>query len=356
MSNTVAQPSLQASASTSNLSTNLSSDSRKKSHGTIKAEAHSFNYVFKTFIAGGTAGCAAKTLVAPLDRVKILFQSSNPHFEKYSGTYLGVFRAGKEIFHTSGIRGLFQGHMATLLRIFPYAAIKFVAYEQIRNLLARSGRSTPRTEFVAGSLAGLSSVLCTYPLDLIRVRMAYEMPKNGKVPGFLDTLKVVYQEKIPSTSFFRLPVTNLYTGFGLTVIGVIPYAGASFWTHSMMQRLFRERFPNALVTKDRKVQQETGEKVRLKAWAQLICGGVAGAFAQTVSYPIEVTRRHFQVRGAVNPENNRTTVKEVITKIYQSKGVGGFFVGLSIGYLKVTPLVAVSFYAYERMKWLLNIH
>lgn len=28
--------------------------------------------------------------------------------------------------------GLYQGHSVTLLRIFPYAAIKFVAYEQYR--------------------------------------------------------------------------------------------------------------------------------------------------------------------------------------------------------------------------------
>ncbi|ORX88346.1 mitochondrial carrier protein LEU5 [Basidiobolus meristosporus CBS 931.73] len=355
MSNTVIQTPIPASGTSSNLPSNLSSAARLQNRGKAKTETKSLSYVLKTFVAGGVAGCAAKTLVAPLDRVKILFQSSNPHFEKYSGTYLGVFKAGKEIFASTGIRGLFQGHLATLLRIFPYAAIKFVAYEQFKNVLVYSGHDTPRMEFVAGSLAGLSSVLCTYPLDLIRVRMAYEIPKNGGMPGFLDTLKLVYHEKIPSTSWIRLPVTNLYTGFGLTVVGVIPYAGVSFWTHSMMQKLFRSHFPNALVTKDRQTQ-ETGEKVRLKAWAQLVSGGVAGALAQTVSYPIEVTRRHFQVRGAVNPENNRTTVKEVVTKIYRSKGVGGFFVGLSIGYLKVTPLVAVSFYAYERMKWLLNIH
>lgn len=32
--------------------------------------------------------CQAKTAVAPLDRVKILFQASNPDFQKYAGTWL----------------------------------------------------------------------------------------------------------------------------------------------------------------------------------------------------------------------------------------------------------------------------
>jgi solute carrier family 25 protein 16 len=40
--------------------------------------------------------------------------------------------AGRDIYKNAGFMGLFQGHSATLIRIFPYAAIKFVAYEQYR--------------------------------------------------------------------------------------------------------------------------------------------------------------------------------------------------------------------------------
>ena len=93
----------------------------------------------------------AKTVVAPLDRVKILFQASNPEFQKYagtlalcyssaltseplSGTWTGAFRATAQIYADSGARGLLQGHSATLLRIFPYAAIKFMAYDQIEHV------------------------------------------------------------------------------------------------------------------------------------------------------------------------------------------------------------------------------
>ncbi len=67
----------------------------------------------------------AKTVVAPLDRVKILFQASNPQFAKYTGSWFGVVTAMKDIYKDEGARGLFRGHSATILRIFPYAAIKF---------------------------------------------------------------------------------------------------------------------------------------------------------------------------------------------------------------------------------------
>jgi solute carrier family 25 protein 16 len=75
----------------------------------------------------------------------------------------------------------------------------------------------------------------------------------------------------------------------------------------------------------------------------------------TASYPFEVVRRKMQVAGALD---SRVFVGmwDTAKRVYLSKGPRGFFVGLSIGYLKVTPMMAVSFTAYERMKALLAIN
>lgn len=97
----------------------------------------------------------AKSLIAPLDRVKILFQTASPDFAKYKGTRLGLWRAARAIYGQDGVLGLFQGHSVTLLRIFPYAAIKFVAYEQIRSvLIANPDQETSIRRMLSGSLAG----------------------------------------------------------------------------------------------------------------------------------------------------------------------------------------------------------
>ena len=51
-----------------------------------------------------------------------------------TGTWSGAFRAFTQIYKEGGSLALFQGHSATLLRIFPYAAIKFMAYDQIEDV------------------------------------------------------------------------------------------------------------------------------------------------------------------------------------------------------------------------------
>ena len=98
----------------------------------------------------------AKTVIAPLDRIKILFQTGNPQFKQYSGSVRGMGRGLVYIWTTTGIYGLFQGHTATLLRVFPYAAIKFVAYDQIRDhLIPSKTEEIWYRRIAAGSLAGM---------------------------------------------------------------------------------------------------------------------------------------------------------------------------------------------------------
>ncbi|KAI8089364.1 mitochondrial carrier domain-containing protein [Halteromyces radiatus] len=328
-----------------------------------------WDYVIRSGLAGGIAGCMAKTAIAPLDRVKILFQARNPVFEKYAGTFTGAFKAGRDIFKNGGVLGLFQGHSVTLLRIFPYAAIKFVAYEQFRAILMPTkAQESLRRQFMAGSLAGVTSVLFTYPLDLVRVRMAYDVKQPGtKRPSLITTLKQIYNEPAASKRFGGLHILNYYRGFLPTVAGIIPYAGVSFWTYHLVTKFARfhpTAAPYTLAaiefdfdpTDDDLTpsQQRLVDKPPLKTWAELVCGGVAGLVAQTSSYPLEVIRRRMQVGGLLNPDIFVRFI-DTTKEIYRIKGFKGFYVGLSIGYLKVTPMMAVSFAVYERMKQILDI-
>ncbi|KAI0409090.1 mitochondrial carrier protein LEU5 [Xylaria palmicola] len=347
--------------------------------GKKKPNKHSIDYMARSFIAGGLAGCAAKTTVAPLDRVKILFQTSNPQFAKYTSSWVGLGRALSDIYAHNGIVGLFRGHSATLLKIYPYAAIKFVAYEQYRALIIGSKhQETWIRRFSAGALAGVTSVLFTYPLEVIRVRLAFE---TGARSSSLTSLcrKIYHEQPLPkhppaavhsSSSVVRgvagaasttaqavaprSGIINFYRGFSTTMLGMIPYAGMSFLTHDTIGDLFRSHLLRKHATLPQPANAPADKSAPLRAWAELTAGGISGAVSQTLSYPLEVIRRRMQVAGAVG-DGHRLRIAETAGMIFRERGLPGFFVGLTIGYVKIVPMAAVSFYTYERTKTMLGI-
>ncbi|KAL1587535.1 hypothetical protein WHR41_03909 [Cladosporium halotolerans] len=345
-----------------------------------KVPQQSWQYALRSGVAGGLAACAAKTVVGPLDRVKILFQASNPEFAKYTGSWTGALKAMRDIYRSDGGKGLFRGHSATLLRIFPYGGIKFLAYEQVRAMVIRSkAEETHLRRFLAGSIAGCFSVLATYPLEVIRVRLAFETKSHGRV-GLSDICRTIYNEKVPAP---RAPpqlgsaipesaasaisastqaisavtqqrgLANFFRGFTPTLWGMIPYAGSSFLTHDAAGDFMRKPAlaPYTILPLSERTQRQLApnKPAPLRAWAELTTGALAGLVSQTLSYPLEVIRRRMQVGGVVG-DGHRLTMTEVAGNIYKTKGFRGFYVGLGIGYVKVVPLAATSFFVYERMK------
>lgn len=246
----------------------------------------------------------------------------------------------RDITRSEGTIGLFRGHSATLLRIFPYAAIKFVAYEQIRAVLIQTHeQETPLRRLLSGSLAGVTSVFFTYPLEVIRVRLAFETRASHR-----STLRSIcaqlYRE--PTRSVAPLEgLSNFYRGFSPTVLGMLPYAGISFLTHDMASDFLRSPKVAPWTTSQGadELGRHGGRRPILKAWAELVSGGFAGLVAQTASYPLEVIRRRMQVSGAVG-EGRGLRIGETAAEIWRRAGVRGYFVGLSIGYVKVVPMVA----------------
>ena len=162
----------------------------------------------------GVAGCLAKTLVAPIDRVKILIQVNSGAYANY-----GIYESFVRIVQREGFLALYKGNGAQMLRIFPYAAMQYTAFETFKRL-NRTWFQHRADHFMnhlaCGSLAGVCAVLTTYPLDMIRSRLAFQF-KGEHYNGIFDCIRKIYLEANSIRSFYR--------GFSVTLIGMIPYAG-----------------------------------------------------------------------------------------------------------------------------------
>lgn len=260
--------------------------------------------------------------------------------------------------------------------MFPYAGIKFLAYEQIRAAIIPSKNyETSLRRFASGSLAGITSVFFTYPLEVIRVRLAFETKRDSSRSSLSRICRQIYQERpanIAATATNTTSTTrtaeqtaprsglvNFYRGFSPTLLGMLPYAGMSFLTHDTVSDLLRhpsiaQYTVHSSTASTKSSSPGRPRRSQLTAPAELTSGAVAGLVSQTASYPFEVIRRRMQVGGAVG-DGHRLKIAETARMIFLERGWTGFFVGLTIGYVKVVPMAAVSFYVYERGKWWLGI-
>ncbi|KEH27257.1 grave disease carrier protein [Medicago truncatula] len=144
----------------------------------------------KELLAGGLAGGFAKTVVAPLERLKILFQTRRTEFRS-----AGLSGSVRRIAKTEGLLGFYRGNGASVARIIPYAGLHFMSYEEYRRLIMQAFPNVwkgPTLDLMAGSLSGGTAVLFTYPLDLIRTKLAYQIvsPTKLNVSGMVNNEQV----------------------------------------------------------------------------------------------------------------------------------------------------------------------
>ncbi|XP_055601390.1 solute carrier family 25 member 16-like isoform X2 [Uranotaenia lowii] len=316
------------------------------SSGLSKSETarKNMDFIAKNLLAGGIAGMCSKTAVAPLDRIKILLQAHSIHYK-----HLGVFSGLKHIVKKESFLALYKGNGAQMVRIFPYAATQFTAFEIYKKYL---GKILPSKipikhadKFVAGAGAGVTAVTLTYPLDTIRARLAFQVTGEHRYNGIVHTAVTIFKTE----GGFRA----LYRGFVPTLMGMVPYAGFSFYCFEMLKFVCMKYAPG--VTCDR-LERNTGGLV-LSVPAKLLCGGFAGAVAQSFSYPLDVTRRRMQL-AMMNPETAKFGMGmfRTLAIIYNENGIiKGLYRGMSINYLRAIPMVAVSFSTYELMKQTLNL-
>ncbi|KAJ8681020.1 hypothetical protein QAD02_016807 [Eretmocerus hayati] len=298
-------------------------------------------FVLKSFVAGGVAGMCSKTTVAPLDRIKILLQAHSSHYK-----HLGVLSGLREIIRREHFFALYKGNFAQMVRIFPYAATQFTSFEIYKKYLSRViGSGAHIDKFVSGSCAGVTAVTLTYPLDTIRARLAFQVTGEHIYTGILHTAITIFKDEGG--------VRALYRGFIPTICGMIPYAGFSFYSFEHLKYLCMRYFPTILCNK---CDKNTGGLV-LSIPGKLLCGGVAGAIAQSFSYPLDVTRRRMQL-AMMTPETHKFSEGMVATlkMTYNESGiVKGLYRGMSINYMRAIPMVATSFATYEVMKQLLDL-
>lgn len=286
--------------------------------------------VVAAFLAGGVAGAVSRTVVSPLERLKILFQIQGVGREEYK---LSIWKALGKMWREEGWRGFMRGNGTNCIRIVPYSAVQFGSYNFFKRFAEPSpgAELTPLRRLICGGVAGITSVTFTYPLDIVRTRLSIqsasfsELGNRGmgeKLPGMFRTMVKMYRNEGG--------LIALYRGIIPTVAGVAPYVGLNFMTYESV----------------RKYLTPEGDK-NPSSYRKLLAGAISGAVAQTFTYPFDVLRRRFQINTMSGMGYRYKSTWDAVRVILMEEGFRGFYKGIVPNLLKVAPSMASSWLSFE---------
>ena len=264
---------------------------------------------FLDFMIGGVSAAVSKTMVAPIERVKLLLQvqDSNKNIAPEK-RYKGIGDCFSRVAAEQGIASFWRGNLANVIRYFPTQALNFACKDFYKKWLnPYNAKKEPFKFFVgncmSGGAAGATSLCFVYPLDFGRTRLAADVGsgKAREFTGLADCLLKIAKSDGP---------VGLYRGFGISVIGIIAYRASYFGMFDTGKAIM---FPDA----------KKANFFAMWAFAQIVT-----VSAGIASYPLDTVRRRLMMQsGKKGGDIQYTGTWDCFVKIAQQEGPRAFFKG-----------------------------
>ena len=265
---------------------------------------------FKDFMAGGVSAAVSKTVVAPIERVKLLLQVQAASKQiAAKDQYKGIIDAFIRIPKEQGIRSFWRGNMVNVIRYFPTQALNFAFKDRYKKFFM-SGVDK-KTQFgkwflanlASGGAAGASSLCFVYPLDFARTRLSADVGKSAAEREFTGLGNCLVK------TFKTDGFADLYRGFNMSVQGIIVYRAAYFGLYDTARGMLSDPKKTPILIN----------------WMIAQC---VTTFAGFVSYPLDTVRRRMMMQsGRAKSEIMYTGTIDCWKKIYQQEGGSAFFKG-----------------------------
>jgi solute carrier family 25 phosphate transporter 23/24/25/41 len=291
----------------------------------------------KHFIAAGLACMISRTLTAPLERLKILYQVN------YAGNGNrppNISEGLKQVYKNDGFKGLFRGNSISLIKSTPDSAIKFYFFEKTKYFLRKHNNEELGQSklFIAGAVGGVIANICIFPLDVIKTRMS-AAPK-GTYNGIIDTALKLHNEA---------GLRAFYKGLQASICCTLPNAGLNLSFYELLKRVFSGSSANDNAN-------------CLSTPTIMLIGGMSAMISSTTLYPLQTIQSRLIMQGLGNKyltntgislQTKKTSMGELIKTIYNNEGYKGFFKGYCPGISKIVLGNALGFSLYENIKRLI---
>ncbi|XP_014221573.1 mitochondrial folate transporter/carrier-like [Trichogramma pretiosum] len=290
---------------------------------------------YEYLVAGVAGGTISTVALHPLDLIKIRFAVNDGH-SKIHPNYTGFVNAVQKIVKSESFAGLYSGVVPNVVG----AAFSWGSYFLIYNFFKsyiQDGNDKKALDASMHTLcavnAGVITLLMSNPIWVVKTRLCLQYSKGANLPeskrytGMIDAI-----QKISKNEGIR----GLYKGLVPGLFGV-SHGTLQFVAYEEMKNRY-----NIYLNQPINRKLETIEYVTFAAISKL--------FAVAATYPYQVLRSRLQ-----DLNHNYTGTIDCIKRIWKYEGVHGYYKGLKVNLLRVTPATVITFVVYEYVSYhLLN--
>lgn len=182
------------------------------------------------FAAGMLAGVFTTGIMVPGERIKCLLQMQMD--SKGPPRFNGPVDCAKQIYREGGIRSIYKGTAATLLRDLPASGMYFTVYEFAKDQLTPAGSKksdlSPLRLLFAGGVAGMANWAVAIPPDVLKSRL--QTAPEGKYP---KGIRSVFKELMANEG-----ILALYKGVSPVMLRAFPANAACFYGYEVAMKSF----------------------------------------------------------------------------------------------------------------------
>ncbi|KAJ7545358.1 hypothetical protein O6H91_09G116700 [Diphasiastrum complanatum] len=290
----------------------------------------------RDLLAGAAMGGVAHTIVAPVERAKLLLQTQESNWvitggkqKRYTGMLDCIYRIARD----EGVLSLWRGNGTSVLRYYPSLALNFACKDLYRKLLTlgqpdkQLSVSRAASNFLAGAAAGCTSLVVVYPLDIAHTRLAADLGKSEarQFKGMTDFLRTIYQKD---------GIKGLYRGLPASIHGMVVHRSMYFGGFDTAKEYMSQ------------------EPSHIPFWKRWLVAQAVTTSAGLISYPLDTVRHRMMMQSGLEKHMYKNTL-DCWRKIYQVEGMHSFYRGAVSNMFRGTG-AALILVLYDEVKSWMN--
>ncbi|KAI3847755.1 hypothetical protein MKW92_016463 [Papaver armeniacum] len=279
----------------------------------------------KDLIAGAVMGGFVHTIVAPIERAKLLLQTQesniaivNGKTKRFKGMVDCILRTVKE----EGVISLWRGNGSSVIRYYPSVALNFSLKDLYKNILRSEGSPCNQfmagapANFIAGASAGCTTLIIIYPLDIAHTRLAADLGRNEarQFKGIIHFLSSIRKKD---------GIKGIYRGLPASLHGMIVHRGLYFGGFDTLKEKMSEK-----------------SELELQLWKRWVAAQAVTTSAGLLSYPLDTVRRRMMMQSGLEKPMYQNTL-DCWKTIYRTEGVRSYYRGAVSNMFRSTGAAAI---------------